>query len=83
MSRLFDFIDGHQRSCEYRRAAVAGLTFECEHGRQVCQICDPCTCEKAELSLLPPVVMPFGTGDRGSGTMDGAEATNPWARRRH
>jgi hypothetical protein len=77
MSRMFDFIDDHERDCEYRRAAIAGVTYECEHGHQVCPVCDPCTCERPQISLLPPVTMPFGTGQRAPGTRDG-EKTIDW-----
>jgi hypothetical protein len=77
MSRMFDFIDDHERDCEYRRAAIAGVTYECEHGHQVCPVCDPCTCERPQISLLPPVIMPFGTGQRAPGTRDG-DKTSDW-----
>lgn len=37
---LRDHIDG----CSFRRAATCGIGIECDHGRDVCPTCDPCTC---------------------------------------
>ena len=36
----------HDEACRYRRAAAGSVAIECEHGYDVCPICDPCTCEK-------------------------------------
>lgn len=35
----------HEASCRYRRAAASAVGIECDHGFDVCPICDPCTCE--------------------------------------
>jgi hypothetical protein len=34
----------HDEDCPFRRAMVCAVGIECEHGREVCPICDPCTC---------------------------------------
>jgi len=83
MSQLFDFIDGHRRDCEFRRTAIAGLSYECEHGHHVCPICDPCTCDDSQIALLPPVTRSFGTQDRPSGSCDGIDITTTWTSHRH
>lgn len=33
----------HAKDCKFRRAAT-GIAIACEHGRDVCPSCDPCTC---------------------------------------
>ncbi len=38
----------HVEDCSFRRAATCAVGIECEHGRDVCPICDPCTCPKEE-----------------------------------
>lgn len=35
----------HERQCKYRIASVGSVAIECEHGYDVCPICDPCTCK--------------------------------------
>lgn len=37
----------HERDCSYRRALRSPVGIECEHGRDVCPICDPCDCAVA------------------------------------
>lgn len=34
----------HKEDCPFRRAMTCPVGIECEHGREVCPICDPCTC---------------------------------------
>lgn len=34
----------HDNLCKFRRAATGPVGIECEHGRDVCPKCDPCTC---------------------------------------
>lgn len=34
----------HDPDCKFRRAVACPAAIECEHGRDVCPICDPCTC---------------------------------------
>lgn len=35
---------GHVENCKFRIAAAGAVGIECDHGRDVCPICDPCTC---------------------------------------
>ena len=35
----------HDPDCKFGKAA-GGIAIECEHGYDVCPICDPCTCQK-------------------------------------
>lgn len=35
----------HKTGCRFRRAAICAVPIECDHGRDVCPICDPCTCD--------------------------------------
>ena len=37
----------HSEDCKFRRAATCSVGIECEHGYDVCPICDPCTCDDA------------------------------------
>ncbi len=34
----------HVESCRFRISATCAVGIECEHGRDVCPTCDPCTC---------------------------------------
>lgn len=34
----------HAEDCKFRRAAAGPVGIECDHGRDVCPECDPCTC---------------------------------------
>lgn len=34
----------HDEACPFLRAATCSVGIECEHGRDVCPQCDPCTC---------------------------------------
>lgn len=34
----------HEVACKYRIAAAGAVPIECDHGRDVCPLCDPCTC---------------------------------------
>ena len=37
----------HKEGCNYRLSATCAVPIECEeHGRDVCPICDKCTCEE-------------------------------------
>lgn len=38
----------HRRDCRLRVATDCAAAIECEHGYDVCPICDPCTCEASE-----------------------------------
>lgn len=35
----------HDETCKLRIAATTPVGIECDHGRDVCPICDPCTCQ--------------------------------------
>jgi len=35
---------GHAEGCKLRVATTCTVPIECEHGRDVCPVCDPCTC---------------------------------------
>lgn len=37
-------IRDHAEDCKYRRAVACAVAVECDHGLDVCPICDPCTC---------------------------------------
>jgi len=41
----------HDENCRLRRAATGSIGIECEHGYDVCPICDPCTCEWVEIKM--------------------------------
>lgn len=77
MGRMFEFIYEHDQDCDYRRTAVLGLEFECEHGHDVCPICDPCTCTRTRpvpQQLLDDVAThdwPVGSHRRICETTDG------------
>jgi len=34
----------HSEDCRFRKAATCTVGIECEHGRDTCPECDPCTC---------------------------------------
>lgn len=34
----------HDEECKFRIAATGSVGIECSHGRDVCPVCDPCTC---------------------------------------
>lgn len=51
----------HEDGCKFRRAAACAVGIECEHGRDVCPICDPCTCAK-RVRLPYPDHRPDNTG---------------------
>jgi len=37
----------HAEDCKFRKALTCAIGIECEeHGRDVCPVCDPCTCSK-------------------------------------
>lgn len=38
----------HKKTCRYRKSLTCPVPIECEHGFDVCPICDPCTCKKAK-----------------------------------
>lgn len=45
----------HDKGCKFRFSATCAVPVECEHGYDVCPICDPCTCSKqpAVATVLP------------------------------
>ena len=34
----------HKKDCKFRKAATCAVGIECDHGYDVCPICDPCNC---------------------------------------
>lgn len=36
----------HNHDCKFMRSATCPVPIECEHGRDVCPICDPCDCDR-------------------------------------
>lgn len=34
----------HKANCSFRVSATGTVPIECEHGRDVCGVCDACTC---------------------------------------
>ena len=38
-------VQGHDDDCSYAVSASCAVGIPCEHGRDVCPICDPCTCK--------------------------------------
>lgn len=34
----------HKKKCRFRVAATCAIGIPCDHGRDCCPICDPCTC---------------------------------------
>lgn len=39
-------LSSHEPECKFRKAATCVVGIECEHNRDCCFICDPCTCNK-------------------------------------
>jgi hypothetical protein len=37
-------IRGHTKECRFRFAMTAPVLFECEHGLEMCDVCDACDC---------------------------------------
>ncbi len=38
----------HVEDCMFCRSATCAVGIACEHGRDVCPICDPCTCDEEQ-----------------------------------
>ena len=43
-------INEHKQDCKFRIATAGSVAIECDHGYDVCPICDPCTCKPKEQS---------------------------------
>ena len=41
----------HMADCKYRIARAGSVAIECEHGYDVCPVCDPCTCAEITASI--------------------------------
>ncbi len=41
-------LDAHGNACKRAAAILCAVGIECEHGRDVCSVCDPCSCGKCE-----------------------------------
>ena len=48
----------HGPTCKFRVSATCAVPIECEHGRDCCPICDPCTCNP-RVEIRPPQVGRF------------------------
>lgn len=48
LSCVCRIIESHEERCPFRLAATCAVGIECEHGRDVCPTCDPCTCESTD-----------------------------------
>lgn len=35
----------HKAKCQFRKALTCAVAIACDHGRDVCPICDACTCK--------------------------------------
>lgn len=42
----------HDKACRFLRAATYPVGIACDHGFDVCPICDPCTCAKNRVGGL-------------------------------
>ena len=38
----------HKPDCRFRKSAQCAVGIECEHGYDLCPICDKCNCEDIE-----------------------------------
>jgi hypothetical protein len=45
----------HEEQCALRRATTGAVAIACDHGRDVCPLCDPCTC-----ATPPTAAMAYG-----------------------
>lgn len=43
----------HEPGCTYRLSMQCPVGIECDHGYDVCPICDPCTCKPANAPHAP------------------------------
>lgn len=41
----------HVPGCRLRTAAEGPVGIECDHGHDVCPVCDPCTCEQVKKAM--------------------------------
>lgn len=66
ISCICSVVKGHEMGCTYRSAVCCPVGIECEHGYDVCPICDPCTCktvrEFKENGLKPVATSSSSTG---------------------
>ena len=50
----------HREGCKFRAAATCGVGIACtDHNRDVCPICDPCTCDSDDGGIDPATVGRF------------------------
>ena len=45
ISCICHFKKRHKKECLFLRAVSCSVGIECDHGFDVCPICDPCTCD--------------------------------------
>ena len=56
----------HLEGCNFRRACDSSTGVECVHGRDVCEECDPCTCDKIAEGYSSAQNTGTGAADAGS-----------------
>jgi hypothetical protein len=44
LSCVCNVLKRHEIGCKFRFSVTCPVAIECEHGYDVCPICDPCTC---------------------------------------
>lgn len=44
LSCVCSVLANHQEDCRFRRSVTCPVVIACEHGYDVCPMCDPCTC---------------------------------------
>jgi hypothetical protein len=49
-------LKNHHPLCSFKMAS-AGVGVECGHGRDVCPICDPCTCDIFSDEVRPDAIV--------------------------
>lgn len=42
--------------CKFRVSMLCPVGVECDHGRDVCSICDPCTCDPATVAQYQALI---------------------------
>lgn len=56
------WVADHATYCRFRRSVLCRVAFECEHGYDVCPICDACNCGVAPLPASSPAEAPRPAG---------------------
>jgi hypothetical protein len=48
ISCVCSILKEHKPDCAFKRSATCPVPIECDHGYDVCRICDPCYCFNSE-----------------------------------